>query len=349
MAAGAGGLWAMGEWITQRAKGILRQGLSFGHAEAFDSEAMTAAFSTLSSEALMMTAPFFLLTIVAAFLPSFLMGNGWNFSTKALGFKASRMSPLSGIKRMFSWQSIMELTKAVLKALLIGGVIWWVVRHEQDQLFALIAQPYEVALDSFGRILLFAILGLVAGLSLIALIDVPFQIWQYHEKLKMTKEEVRQEYKEMEGSPELKARIRRQQREIARNRMMSEVPKADVIVTNPTHFAVALKYDSRNMAAPQVVAKGMNLIAQKIREIAEENQVPILEAPPLARALYRHAEIGDQIPAPLYTAVAEVMAYVYQLNQFIATGGKLLPPVAPSEIKVPDGLDPGPVAEGGVA
>ena len=157
----------------------------------------------------------------------------------------------------------------------------------------------------------------------------------------MTRDELRKEVKETEGDPQLKARIRSQQREMARRRMMSEVPKADVVVTNPTHFAVALKYDSAAMGAPIVVAKGMNLIAQRIRELAEEHHLPVLEAPPLARALHRHTEVGEQVPATLYTAVAEVMAWVYQLNAFAARAGDMPPPVAPVHITVPDGLDPG--------
>jgi flagellar biosynthetic protein FlhB len=216
-----------------------------------------------------------------------------------------------------------------------------VVRHEQDRLFALLGQPIETALISFAQVLLYSFLALIAGLALIAAIDVPFQLWQYHDRLKMTNEELKREARESEGDPYLKARIRSQQREMARSRMMSEVPKADVVVTNPTHFAVALKYESGAMGAPVVVAKGMNLLAQRIRDLAGENQVPVLEAPPLARALYRHADVGDQIPAPLYTAVAEVMAWVYQLNQFALAAGDLLPPVAPAVIAVPDGMDPG--------
>ena len=158
----------------------------------------------------------------------------------------------------------------------------------------------------------------------------------------MSREELKQEHKEMEGDPKLKARIRSQQREMARKRMMAEVPKADVVVTNPTHFAVALKYDSNSMGAPTVIAKGTQLIAQRIRDIAGEHNIPVLEAPPLARALYRHTEIGAQIPGALYTAVAEVMAYVYQLNQFIADGGRsLLPPQPPEALAVPAGMDPG--------
>jgi flagellar biosynthetic protein FlhB len=272
------------------------------------------------------------------------MIGGGVISAKSFQLDFNRIDPIKGLARMFSWQSVAELVKAVLKALLIGGVLYWVVRHEQDRLFALLGQPIETALISFAEVLLYSFLAIIAGLALIAAIDVPFQLWQYHDRLKMTLEEVKREARESEGDPQLKARIRSQQRELARHRMMSEVPKADVVVTNPSHFAVALKYESGTMSAPIVVAKGMNLIAQRIRDLAGDNQVPVLEAPPLARALYRHADVGDQIPAPLYTAVAEVMAYVYQLNQFAASAGELLPPVAPAAIDVPEGMDPG-VAE----
>jgi flagellar biosynthetic protein FlhB len=207
-------------------------------------------------------------------------------------------------------------------------------------LFALISQPIETGLVSFFQVLFFSFVALIGGLAVIAAMDVPFQLWQYHDRLKMTREELKQESRESEGDPQLKARIRSQQREMARGRMMSEVPKADVVVTNPTHFAVALKYDAKTMQAPVVVAKGMNLIAQRIRDIAGENHVPLLEAPPLARALHRHAEIGDPVPAALYSAVAEVMAWVYQMNAF-AGQPNALPPVMPENIAVPETLDPG--------
>jgi flagellar biosynthetic protein FlhB len=180
---------------------------------------------------------------------------------------------------------------------------------------------------------------IVAGMAVVAAADVPFQLWQYHSRLRMTKEEVRQEAKELEGDPQVKARIRSQQREMARRRMMAEVPKADVVVTNPTHFAVALKYEAARMSAPRVVAKGRGLLAQRIREIAAESGIPTLEAPPLARALYRHADLGEQVPAALYTAVAEVMAYVYQLHAYLHQGAP--GPSVPGEIAVPPALDPG--------
>jgi flagellar biosynthetic protein FlhB len=340
MASAVGGMWSLGSWLSARAGAIMRHGLSFGHDAAFDTHAMGNVFVELSWEALTLVSPIFILTLAAALLTPFLLG-GWVFSPNALALNFDRLNPISGFKRMFSMQSVGELVKAILKSLLIGGIIWWVVHHLQDELFALISQQVDAAMVSTAHMLLFASAALLGGLALIVAMDVPFQLWQYYSRLRMTKEEVKQEYKEMEGDPQLKARIRSQQREAARKRMMSEVPKAQVVVTNPSHFAVALRYDG-TMAAPQVVAKGMNLIARKIRELAEENSVPIVEAPPLARALYTHAEMGDQIPAALYTAVAEVMAYVYQLNEFLVSNGKLLPPQMPAAIAVPEGMDPGP-------
>jgi flagellar biosynthetic protein FlhB len=206
--------------------------------------------------------------------------------------------------------------------------------------------PIEAGVPQLVHTLLSASLMIVGGMAIIAAIDVPFQLWQYYSKLRMTRDELKQEGKEQDGNPEVKGQIRRQQREMARRRMMQDVPTADVVVTNPSHYAVALKYDSDKMAAPQVVAKGMNLIAANIRELASENNIPILEAPPLARALYKHAEVGEQIPAALYTAVAEVMAYVYQLAQYLgSTGLDLLAPEKPTEITVPEGLDPGSIDE----
>ena len=342
MAAGAGGLWALSGWLVQRGENVMRMGLVFDRQEAFDTQAVGQNLLALGTEALGALAPFFLATIVATLLTPILLG-GFVFSPKALTLKLERLDPLKGVKRMFSWQSIAEMVKGILKALLLGGIVFWVVLNERDNLFALVSQPLETALPAFGRMVLFAFIGFVAGLAVVALIDVPFQLWRYYAGLRMTREELRQELKELEGDPQLKARIRSQQREIARRRMMSEVPKADVVVTNPTHFAVALKYDNAKMGAPLVVAKGMNLVAQKIRDLAAENKVPVLELPPLARALHRHVEVGAAIPATLYTAVAEVMAYIYQLNTFLAQGGAtgLMPPTPPVAVVVPTGLDPG--------
>jgi flagellar biosynthesis protein FlhB len=339
LGAAVGGFWVLGGWFSQHATGIVRHGLSFSREAAINPQDLASTFMSLSLEGLLLAAPVFVLTIAAAVATPFAIG-GWVFAPNVLTVNFARIDPIKGFGRMFSWHSVGELVKAVLKALLIGGVIYWVVSREQGHLFSLMTQPVDQALALFGRMIMFAALALVGGLAVIAGIDVPFQLWRYYQGLRMTREELRQELKELEGDPQLKARIRSQQREIARRRMMAEVPKADVVVTNPTHFAVALKYDSDSMSAPQVVAKGMNLVAQKIREVADEHRVPVLESPPLARALYRHADLGDQIPAPLYTAVAEVMAYVYQLNQYFSAGVAAAIPQPPA-ISVPAELDPG--------
>ena len=344
--AGMGCLWAMGGWLATRVTSMLRSGLTLTRESAFDTALLFDRLMQQGGEAMITLAPLFLLTVVGAIVAPVMIG-GFNFTGKPLQPNFEKMDPLKGIKRIVSVQGLAELVKAVLKSLVVGLVIWWVLRHEQDRLFALIAMPVEAGVPEMMHELLAASLMIIGGMALIAAIDVPFQLWQYYKKLRMTKEELKQEGKEQEGSPEVKGRIRHQQREAARRRMMQDVPKADVVVTNPTHFAVALKYDSSRMAAPQVVAKGMNLIAANIRELAEQNNVPVLEAPPLARALYKHAEIGEQVPATLYTAVAEVMAYVYQLAQYLS--GNMTAPDVPKGIAVPEGMDPGsPDERGGV-
>lgn len=340
LAAGAGTFWVLGGWIAGSAANLVRHGLSFTRGEAFDTIVMRESALVLTVDGFVLVAPIFLAIIAAIVLTPFTMG-GPAMSAKAVALDLTRMDPIKGLGRMFSWQSIAELVKAILKSLLIGAVLYWIVAHEQDRMFALLTQPVEVGLAGFSQILFFSFVTLIFGLAIIAAIDVPFQLWQYHDRLKMTREELKKEARESEGDPQFKARIRSQQREMARGRMMSQVPKADVVVTNPTHFAVALKYDRGAMQAPVVVAKGMNLIAQRIRDLAVENRVPLLEAPPLARALYRHADAGDQIPAALYSAVAEVMAWVYQVNEFAASAGSTLLPVAPDLIAVPEGFDPG--------
>jgi flagellar biosynthetic protein FlhB len=261
------------------------------------------------------------------------MVSGWVFSTKAFEPNFGKLNPISGLTRMFSWQSLAELFKAALKGGLIAGVAGWMIWRQRDDILSLAAEPLDSAMAHFGQITLLTFLAAAAAYALVVVMDVPFQLWNYQRQMRMTKEEVRQEHKEMEGDPQIKARIRSMQREVARRRMMQEVPKADVVVTNPMHFAVAMKYDEKNMAAPQVIAKGSQLVAERIKEIAREHKVPVVEAPPLARALHRHVEVGDTIPGTLFTAVAQVLAYVYQLNQSMN-------PVLPSDWQVPPNLDP---------
>ena len=335
--AGVGVLWLTGNWLAQRISGGVRRGLTFDRSAAFDPSILPAALMDQAMEALISLGPLMAALLVAALASPVLLG-GFNLSSKALTPDWTRLDPVKGFGRLFSVQSLGELVKAILKSLLISGVVVWVVLREKEQIFALIGQSPKVAMGSVADVILFSSLLIVASMLLIVIADVPFQLWQYRRRLRMSKEEVRKEMKELEGDPQLKARIRSQQREMARRRMMAAVPTAQVVVTNPTHFAVALAYDEK-MPAPRVVAKGRGVIAQRIREIAAEHGVPLLEAPPLARALYAHTEIDDVIPSALYRAVAEVMAYVYQLNAWMARGGKA--PPLPADLPVPAELDPG--------
>jgi flagellar biosynthetic protein FlhB len=220
----------------------------------------------------------------------------------------------------------------------VCGIGTWVIWHNKDAVLALSSLSMSAAIPQMGHLLGVSFMAVVGAMFLIVLVDVPFQLWDHNKKLMMTKEEVRQESKETEGDPMVKGRIRNMQREASRRRMMAAIPTADVVVTNPTHYAVALKYSENGMRAPTVVAKGSDLLAKRIREIAQENHVPILEAPPLARALHKHTELGDVIPEALYTAVAEVLAYVYQLKRYETQGGAR--PQQPETLPVPVALDP---------
>lgn len=335
---GAATLLLLGGWMAGRVAGLLRGGFAFERPVAFDESLMLGLFERMLSGALLTLMPLFLALLVAAVAAPLVLG-GLVFAPAVLGLKLDRLNPLQGFGRMFSLHGLAEMIKAILKSLLVGGVAAAVLWFNVDHLFDLMTEPLEAGMTDFSGTVAFAALLIVLSLGLLAAIDVPFQLWQYHKKLRMTKEEVKRESKEQEGDPMIKGRIRAMQREMARRRMMTEVPKADVVVTNPSHFSVALRYDAERMGAPVVVAKGRGELALKIREIAREHEVPLLEAPPLARALYKHCELEQAIPAALYTAVAEVMAYVYQLDAWMKQGG--LPPVAPSALPVPAGMDPG--------
>ena len=315
---------------------MFRRGLMLDEKLVREPDQMLVRFADLSTDALLTFSPFLLALMIAALATPFLL-NAFNFSPKALMPKLDRMDPIKGLQRLFSWTGVVELVKAVAKTAVVGGVAAGVIWSERYDLMALLAQPAEVALSSAGHLLSYSFLAMVAAMVLIVVIDVPFQLWHYHHKLKMTREELKQEGKEMEGDPQVKGRIRMLQREAARRRMMAAVPQADVIVTNPTHFAVALAYKS-GMGAPRVLAKGTGEIARRIREIGAEHGVPLLEAPPLARALHRHVEIDQEIPGTLYAAVAEALAWVYQLSSWRQTGGQY--PVPPRELQVPPELVP---------
>ena len=337
--AGVAGLWLTGGWFSSRVLDMMRRGFSFERDMAFDPALMLAGLGELFTHTMLSLAPLFSILMLAAIAAPIMLG-GFVFSSKVLALKFDRMDPLKGLGRMFSVHGLAELLKSVLKALVIGTLGVLAVLRERERVYTLMSQSLQSAFPEFIEILLFATLLIVLGLALVALVDVPFQLWQYRRKLRMSRDEVKREFKEQEGDPHVKARVRSIQREMARRRMMAEIPGADVVVTNPTHYAVALKYDAGKMGAPVVVAKGRGEIALKIRALASEHRVPMLEAPPLARALHAHCELGEAVPAALYTAVAEVMAYVYQLNAWLAHRGGPRPPV-PVELAVPAELDPG--------
>jgi flagellar biosynthetic protein FlhB len=338
MMSGAGILWTLGTWFLDRVGGLVRHGLSIERSAAFDAGAMGSRLVEMGGEALLTLAPLLIVLIIASLAGPFVLGGGV-FAPKVLAPDFSRLDPLQGLRRILSVHGLAELVKALAKAGLIGAVTLWVVWREHEAMFALLAQPLEAALAAFGRSVLFATIAIIGGMALIAAIDVPFQLWEYYRKLRMSKEELRREAKEQEGDPQVKGRIRSQQREMARRRMMAEVPKADVVVTNPSRYAVALRYEAARDAAPRVVAKGANEVAARIRALAREHRVPLLEAPALARALHRHTDLGEQVPVALYAAVAEVMAWAYQLGAYLKGGG--LPPREPQGIAVPTGMDPG--------
>ncbi|MGP1675573.1 MAG: flagellar biosynthesis protein FlhB [Burkholderiales bacterium] len=336
--AAGGGLRFMGSGLADALSDMMRHGMRLDRALAFDTDLMLLRLQHSSLDVLLAFAPLLLLLMLAG-IASGLLLTGWLFSAQALQPDFGRLDPLKGLARMASAHGVVEMLKAIAKAALVGGVAAWVLWHNSGAVLSLAAEPLGAGMAHLVNLLGTSFLMMAASMALIAAVDIPFQIWDNEKKLRMTRDEVRKENKETEGDPQVKAHIRSQQREMARRRMMSEIPKADVVVTNPTHYAVALRYQDGAMQAPRVVAKGAHLLAARIRALAEEHRVPILEAPPLARALYRHAEPGDEIPAALYTAVAEVLAYVYQLRRQREDGGPV--PREPELAPLPPGLDPG--------
>jgi len=330
-------LLMMGGHLNQALKTSMIAGLTFDRTVAYDPIVLLVKIADGLSELLLAFAPFALILLFAAIAAPVLVG-GWVFSGKTIVPQFSRLNPMRGLGNLFSSTSAVELIKSIAKTILVATVAYIVVSNDLEPILKLSLLPLKTSISQVNSLMLTGFLSIVSALVFIAAIDVPYQLYHYANKLKMTKEEVRQESKESEGNPEIKARIRQQQREMARRRMMSEIPKADVVITNPTHYAVAIKYQDEGMSAPIVVAKGADVLALKIREIATDNKVLIIEAPKLARALYTHTELGDEIPAALYSAVAEVLAYVFQMRLFKKDGGYR--PEEPKAIPVPDALDP---------
>jgi flagellar biosynthesis protein FlhB len=326
------GLKMVGESAGMQLGRMMKSGLSIPRARLLDESLLAGAFGDLALMALYAVAPLLVLTLVAAIGAPMALG-GWSFSTQALAPDFARLNPMSGLGRMVSARSWVELAKSLGKFAVVGGAGVLVLWLNMDALLGLGREPLQAAIGHSMAITGQALIWLTCALVLIAAIDVPFQLWQYNREMRMSRDEIRQENRESEGSPEMKGRIRALQREMSERRMMNDVPKADVIVVNPTHYAVALRYDDKTMRAPTVVAKGVDLMAARIREVASEHKVPILEAPPLARALHRTTQIGDEIPADLYVAVAQVLTYIFQLRA--AQRDHLSPPALP-KIEMPD-------------
>lgn len=313
--AGAGGLLMFGGSLGAALEGIMRDSFVIERAAIFDTRHMSVQLIQSAKEAAFALAPLMILLLVAAIAGSVAIG-GLMVSGKAVAPKLSRMNPIKGLGRMFSMRSVVELIKAIAKVGLVMVVAILILNLRTDDLLSIAEEPAVPAMVHVLWTLGWSFFLLSCATIAIAAIDVPFQLYDHHKKLRMTKQEVKDEYKDTEGKPEVKGKIRQLQREMAQRRMMQDVPQADVVITNPTHYAVALQYDQNSMGAPVVVAKGADQVAFKIMEIAREHKVEVLRTPPLTRAVYHNTDVGQEIPDGLYMAIAQVLAYVFQLRQF---------------------------------
>ena len=324
--AAAIGMVFLGQYLIADLFDLMTQGLAFEPIRLTSSDQMFEVIREQMSMGLAAILPVLGLLVFAAFLGPVAMG-GAVFSVESLAPKLEKLSPIKGLGRMFGIQSLMELIKALCKFLLVATAAIIIIYYSMQDLIGLGFMTVVSATANAASLLLWSFIGFSAVLILVAAIDVPFQLWNHKKQLKMTLQEVKDEMKESEGRPEVKSQIRRMQRQLSESRMMDAVPTADVVITNPTHYAVALKYDQDGNGAPKVVAKGQDFMAKRIREVAAEHDIPLFEAPPLARALHGMVDIGHEIPADLYKAVAQVLAYIFQLKTLDAlTQSKPAPP-----------------------
>jgi flagellar biosynthetic protein FlhB len=292
---------------------VFAAGFTFDRKIVFSDNLLPAAFGSQAISGLLVAVPIFVLAVVIAFIAAGMLG-GFNFSMKALAPKASKINPLSGLKRIFGTKALVDLSKAIVKFSLVGAVLYLVVSSQFEQLIGIGFMDMKPAMRQAGDIIAGGAVLVTLTLIIAAAIDVPYQLYEHSQKMKMTKQEVKDEFKDTEGRPEVKAQIRRKQREMAMGQMMDAVGSADVIIVNPEHFAVALSYDPSSSGAPTVVAKGVDFLARGIRERAGDNAVPVFLSPTLARALYFTTDVNQSIPESLYYAVAQVIAYVFSLN-----------------------------------
>ncbi|HHM04112.1 MAG TPA: flagellar biosynthesis protein FlhB [Gammaproteobacteria bacterium] len=332
--AGGGILLALGDGLITALLAQMRTYFQPFSAGINDVNQLPGVFLAAAVEALWLLLPVMAVLALAAVLASVALG-GWAFSAQAMAFKWERLDPIKGLGKVFAWRGVVELLKALVKFVLVGGVALALLAANAQAFLALGTGSVAVGLREAAGLLIWGFLLVSASLILVALVDVPFQLWDHAKQLRMTRQEVKDENKETEGSPEVRNRVRALQREMAQRRMMADVPRADVVITNPTHFAVALRYDQSTMPAPKVVAKGADLVAAQLRTVAAGAGVPIVSAPSLARAIYYSTDINRDIPAGLYLAVAQVLAYVYQLRH---TRGRK--PAAPqfADLPIPDEL-----------
>ncbi len=337
IAAGGAALVAFGPGAARTLQEVLASALRFDAAALATPAAMGERMAALAPLFLAFVAPLGALMMVVA-LAVALAGGGWVWSFKPLAPRFSKLNPLAGLPRLMSKRQLGDTLKACLLALLLGGIGAWYLSRHIDSFGAALALPLPTALGHVASTLAGGVALLVLLLAAFALVDVPLQRHLHLARQKMSHQEAKQEHKELEGNAEVKSKVKALMRERANRRMIAAVPKADLVVMNPTHYAVALKYDDATMAAPRVVAKGADLLAMRIRDAANEHKVPVLQAPPLARALYAHAQIDREIPAALFAAVAQVLAYVYQLRA--ALGGKAPMPQSLPALAVPAELDP---------
>ncbi|GIX36225.1 MAG: flagellar biosynthesis protein FlhB [Lysobacteraceae bacterium] len=325
----------LGAAIGQRAAHWLADALARVGTRVGDVRLLPSVFFELLGSLLLIASPVALAALVASLLAPALLG-GLNWSSKALVPDFSKLDPIRGLKRIYSRDGLAEFVRSLLRVAVIGGFGTYAIVGIAPGLLSLMHQPLETAVGQGFWMALEILIAMAAGLFLIALVDAPYQLWSHRQKLLMSRQELRDELKESEGSPEVRGRIRRLQQELAQRRMLEDVPRADAIVVNPTHYAVALRYDASRMRAPVVVAKGVDLIARTIREVGERHRVPVVHSPALARTLYAQVRIGREIPVDLYAAVAQVLTYVYQLRRWQRQGGRY--PEPPS-IDLP-GSDP---------
>jgi len=313
MIGGSAALVAIGGSLAGRLSQVMHRSLVIDPLSLRDTDSMMSALGGACMSALTMLLPLFAALVGLVLLASLALG-GWTFSPQAMAPDFTRLSPLAGLKRLFGLRGASELGKALLKCAVVGGVCAAIVSWTFRDVLALAHMAPRAAIGRGAGLLGWSFVWLCASLVLVAIIDVPLQLFQFNVALRMTRQEVRDEAKESDGRPETKQRIRQMQQTLARRRMMHKVPTADVVIVNPTHFAVALKYDPQKMRAPRVLAKGVDLVAQNIRRIAEEHRVPVFESPKLARALYRSTDLNKEIPTGLYVAVAQVLSYIFRVR-----------------------------------